>query len=248
MIIHRNTGFGTHNTSPRPSAIEYLVIHYVGGTGDAQNNVRYYNNALVTNASADFFVGHEGDIWQYNPDPKARYCWAVGGKKYANGGGIYYGKATNANCISIEMCCKLRGKTRADANDPAWYVTEETVDATAELAQYLMRVYNIPKARVIRHFDVNGKPCPGIVGWNPLTGSVAAWKDFLLRLEDSMTYEQFKTYMTQYEAEKNKAAATWEAQVMAEAKAKGLMDGTRPKAAITRGEVAQVLKNAGILK
>ena len=36
----------------------------------------------------------------------------------------------------------------------------------------------IPASKVIRHFDVNGKPCPGVVGWNPLTGSDAAWKSF----------------------------------------------------------------------
>ena len=38
------------------------------------------------------------------------------------------------------------------------------------LEKYLMKKYNIPKNRVVRHFDVNGKNCPGLVGWN--TGSL----------------------------------------------------------------------------
>ena len=33
-----------------------------------------------------------------------------------------------------------------------------------------MKKYNIPKNRVVRHFDVNLKNCPGIIGWN--TGSL----------------------------------------------------------------------------
>ena len=41
-----------------------------------------------------------------------------------------------------------------------------------------MRQYGIPADRVIRHYDVTGKACPGVVGWNPLSGSDAAWKSF----------------------------------------------------------------------
>lgn len=251
MTVHQNTGFGTHNTTARGGRIEYIVVHYVGGTGDARANVSYYNQPGSTRASADFYVGHKGDIWQYNPDPKKRYCWAVGGAKYANGGGRLFGKATNRNCISVELCCKLRGKKTAAANDLAWYIEEATVAAAAELVRGLMAKYKIPIERVIRHFDVNGKPCPGVVGWNPLTGSEEKWKDFLERVkgdDDGMSYDQFKAFMLQYEAEKAKEAATWEKVVMTEAKSKGIMDGTRPKSNITRGEVAQVLKNAGLLK
>lgn len=177
LNIKKNTGFKTHNTSRRWGKIEWLVIHYVGATGDAELNVKYYNQPATKNASADFFVGHKGDVWQYNPDPKTRYCWAVGGSKYANGGGMYYGKVTNKNSIHIEMCVKHKGGSM-NANSPGWYITDETLAATIELTKYLMDLYGIPADKVIRHFDVNGKPCPGVVGWNPLTGSVSAWKSF----------------------------------------------------------------------
>ena len=177
LNIKQNTGFKTHNTSRRWGKIEWLVIHYVGATGDAELNVKYYNLPTTKNASADFFVGHKGDVWQYNPDPKTRYCWAVGGSKYANGGGMYYGKVTNKNSIHIEMCVKHTGGSM-DANSPGWKITDETLAATIDLTKYLMDLYGIPTDKVIRHFDVNGKPCPGVVGWNPLTGSVSAWKSF----------------------------------------------------------------------
>lgn len=188
LKINKNVGSALHNTSKRPGKIEYLAIHYVGGTGDAKANVDYYNKLSTTNASADFFVGHKGDIWQYNPDPIKRYCWAVGGKRYSTGGGLYYGKATNKNTISIEMCVK-NVTANKEPNSPGWIITDETLKATIELTKYLMDVYEIPHDRVIRHYDVNGKPCPGVVGWNHLSGSVAAWKSFqaAIRTTDELT-------------------------------------------------------------
>lgn len=189
--INKNTNFGTHNTSPRSGAIKYIVIHYVGATGDAKANVNYYNQRSTTSASADFFVGHAGDIWQYNPDPKSRYCWAVGGKKQSSKGGSLYGVATNANCISIEMCVKTKGGK--GANSPDWYFTDATIEATIELTKYLMNLYDIPASRVIRHFDVNGKYCPGVVGWNSASGSESAWTSFKSKLSGGSTTKEETT-------------------------------------------------------
>lgn len=176
MRINQNPNFGTHNTSKRTGPILYICIHYVGATGDAENNIEYYNRPTVRNASADFYVGHNGDVWQYNPDPTARYCWAVGGKRQSSDGGSFYGKAKNHNSISIEMCVKTRGSKTA--NSPDWYFTDATIKSAIELTKYLMDKYNVPADRVIRHFDVTGKYCPGVVGWNYATGSESAWNDF----------------------------------------------------------------------
>ncbi len=176
MTINKNTNFGTHNTTARPGAISYIVVHYLGATGDAKANIEYYNEPTTTSASADFFVGHTGDVWQYNPDPKARYCWAVGGKKYNNRGGSLHGIATNANCVNVEMCVKTKGSK--EANSPDWYFTDATIKSAIELVKYLMELYNIPIERVIRHYDVTGKLCPGVIGWNEESGSVKAWESF----------------------------------------------------------------------
>lgn len=175
--INQNTNFGTHNTSVRTKAIEFIVLHYVGATGDAKANMNYYNQKSSTSASADFFVGHNGDIWQYNPDPTKRYCWAVGGGKQSSYGGSLYKIATNANCVHIEMCVKNSTGNKT-SNSNGWYFTNATVQSTVELVKYLMKLYNLPASKVIRHFDVNGKYCPGVYGWNAPSGSEDKWNDF----------------------------------------------------------------------
>lgn len=180
LKINQNPNFGTHNTSPRSGEIEYIVIHYVGATGTAKNNIDYYNQRSTTNASADFYVGFEGEKWQYNPDPKARYCWAVGGGKQSSYGGSLYGVARNANSVSIEMCVRNKGNKNANSKD--WYFEQATIDSAVELTKYLMKLYGVPASRVIRHFDVNGKLCPGVYGWNSASGSESAWNDFKKRI------------------------------------------------------------------
>lgn len=201
LSINQNQNFGTHNTSSRSGKIEYIAIHYIGATGDAKANINYYNQKTVNNASADFYVGHTGDIWQYNPNPLTRYCWAVGGNKQSGYGGTLYGKAKNSNCVSIEMCVKNKGNKTP--NSPDWYFTKETVDATVELTKYLMKTYNIPAERVIRHFDVNGKFCPGVVGWNAPSGSEQDWLNFKARIMAGST----QVAPTKTTAEEKKEAA-----------------------------------------
>lgn len=39
------------------------MIHYVGALGGAEDNCRYYASRYV-GASAHYFVGHDGEIWQ----------------------------------------------------------------------------------------------------------------------------------------------------------------------------------------
>ena len=161
IIINKNPmGVRTHNTSKRSDSIKYICIHYVGGLGDAKANIDYYNQPSTTEASADFYVGHDGTIWQYNVEPTNRYCWAVGGKRQSSYGGSLYGICKNANSISIEMCVKSKsGKAPANPNDKNWYLTDQTYQGAVKLTKYLMKVYSIPEDRVIRHFDVNGKLC-----------------------------------------------------------------------------------------
>lgn len=179
--INKNGAFGVHNTTKRTGKIEYIVIHYVGATGDAKNNVDYYNRVTSTHASADFFVGHKGDIWQYNPDLQKRYCWAVGGTKQSTRGGKFYGKCTNKNSVSIELCLKTHGNTAANSKD--WYFTRETMEAAVELTRHLMDELGIGADHVLRHYDVTGKLCPGVYGWNIESGSESTWRAFLEELE-----------------------------------------------------------------
>lgn len=178
LNIIKNTNFRHHNTSVRNCRPEYIVIHYTASTGDAPAQISYFNGTGANNSSADFFVAWDGRIYQYNMDIKGRYSWAVGGGRQSKYGGSLYGKCLNRNSISIEMCCKSRTGKYVGANNSNWYFTDETVSAAVKLVQMLMAEYGIDADHVIRHFDVNGKYCPGIIGWNAPSGSEAKWKAF----------------------------------------------------------------------
>lgn len=160
--------------------IDYIVIHYTAGvtskSGAASNIAAYFNNSSVE-ASADFIVD-DNNIVQYNPDLKNRYCWAVGGSNWGNKGGKLYGKATNKNCINIEICSTNSTGRITQANDKNFSFTSEVVKKAVELTKYLMQQYNISVDNVIRHYDVNGKTCPGIIGWNAETGDESKWFKF----------------------------------------------------------------------
>lgn len=160
-----------HVTKLANRPITYIAVHYTAGgsskKGSALNVKKVFQ---ARKASADFCVDDETMV-QFNPDIKNYYCWSVGDKKYANTkGGSLYGKATNKNTISIEMCSNLKkglsSNAAAAANHDGWYLTDETIKQCAKLVKILMKKYNIPIERVVRHYDVSGKLCPGIIGWN----------------------------------------------------------------------------------
>lgn len=186
MNINMNTKFKTHNTSVRSEKIKYIVIHYVGATGDAEANVNYYNQPTTTNASADYFVGFAGDIWQYNPEPLKRYCWAVGGKKL-NNNGYLHGIAKNSNCINIEMCVRNYGSKTDTSKD--WYFEDATVSSTIELTKKLMEDYNIDIDHVIRHNSVTGKNCPLPYVYNHTKHTWSAFKSALVEQKSGWIYE-----------------------------------------------------------
>lgn len=155
----------TKATNRKP---QYLAIHYTaGGNSKAGRALNTYNTFVKANASADFAVD-DHDMVQFNPDIDNYYCWAVGGSKnpYSKGGSLN-GKATNKNTISIEICSTLASGTSVSAaNHSGWSFTDAALDNAVKLAKIIMKKYNIPIDRVIRHYDVTGKLCPGIIGWN----------------------------------------------------------------------------------
>ena len=169
-----------HTTSRAARAIEYIVIHYTAGTtskaGSAVNTADYFRTTS-TQVSADFIVD-DSAVVQYNPDIKNRYSWHCGGSKYATKGGSLYGICKNANSIGIEICCNNSTGKMQDANDKSYSFTGAAVSNAAELVRQLMTEYDIPAERVIRHYDVTGKLCPGIIGWNADSGSEDKWSAF----------------------------------------------------------------------
>lgn len=138
--------------------IRYLVIHYTAGTTSAPGTARKMKTywEKTRSASADFAVD-DGEMVQFNPDPRNYKCWAVSG-----GNGV-----TNANSVSIEICSSLeKGASAKHPNHEGWHFTDAALDNAARLSKIVMKRYGIPIERVVRHYDVTRKLCPGVVGWN----------------------------------------------------------------------------------
>lgn len=158
----------THITPLRNRPIKYIAVHYTAGSTSRKGTALNARNVfLKRKASADFVVD-DGSIVQINPDLQNYYCWSVGDKKNPySGGGRLYGVATNRNTISIEVCSNLKSGFSVNyANHEGWYFTEASLDNALKLIRHLMKKYGVPKSNVVRHYDVSGKLCPGVVGWN----------------------------------------------------------------------------------
>lgn len=138
------------------ASIEYIVIHYSGNKGDtAKNNADFFSKSNTRKAGAHFFVDKSGEKWC--SISMNRIAWAVGGLySRSSGAGAYYGKCTNANSVSIELCDCTK--------DVGW----KQMLAVRELVKYIQK--QCPNAKtIIRHWDVNGKSCPApMVGKNNL--------------------------------------------------------------------------------
>lgn len=163
--------------------VYYIVIHYTGNKGDtAKNNAIYFATTNTRAAGAHFFVDKQGEIWR--SIPMNRTAYAVGGDQRtgAKGEAKYYGKCTNANSVSIELCDRLDS------------VNWKQMVAVKKLIQHIHK--KCPNAKtIIRHWDVNGKKCPG-----PMAGA------------DNAKWRHFHNYITkgyQYKAKVVKDAAVY---------------------------------------
>lgn len=150
--------------------IKYIVIHYVGALGGAKANCQYCAGQYI-GASAHFFVGFGGEIWQ--AVEVEDIAWHCGAKNYK------HADCRNSNSIGIEMCVRKRNTASQSATDKDWYFEDATVEAAAELTRYLMEKYNVPVSNVIRHYDVTGKVCPNPYVYN-CTQHV--WDEFIKKI------------------------------------------------------------------
>lgn len=134
----------------KKSDIKYIVVHYTANDGDtARNNLDYYAREVVK-ASAHYYVDENEVCCSVPWDDVAYHC---GGAKYRGTNPKFNGVCRNFNSISVEMC------SRKDAAG-AYYFKDEVILRTAVFVAQLMEEYDVPIERVIRHYDVTGKPCP----------------------------------------------------------------------------------------
>ena len=137
---------------------EYIVIHYTGNATDtALANARYFET-VNRGASANYFVD-QTTVYQCVLDSDK--AWHVG-VNYGNH--TLFGKCTTSKSIGIEMCSNKKK------------IAQDTYKNTVALTKKLMKKYNIPASRVVRHYDVCNKVCPGWSGWTIKNDKI--WKQF----------------------------------------------------------------------
>lgn len=134
-----------------------IAIHYVGNPGTSAQANRNYFAQPDTQVSAHFLIGLEGEIIQ---------CIPLNEKSSAT-------NDRNRDTISIEVCHP----------DATGQFTQASYDALVKLTAWLCDTAGIGRDQVIRHYDVTGKLCPGIKGWNLENGSDdKKWQTFKAQL------------------------------------------------------------------
>lgn len=133
---------------PRSMKIEYLIVHWTANThpgAGASANAYYLRNKKA--AGTHYCIDDE-DIYKCTEDENVAY--AVGGPLWRGFKPKFWlsGKILNNNSISFEMCL---GGGRSDSTIIEW---------TADLMAKKLVEYGLDPSRVVRHHDVNGKPCP----------------------------------------------------------------------------------------
>lgn len=136
--------------------VGFINIHYTATLASALSNLKYFSSRYV-GASAHYFIDPNGDLYQSVLEKDT--AWAVGASKYK------HKVARNTNSINIEVVARNNKFTTAQEK------------ALNELVTHLMDKYNIPKANVLRHYDVTGKKCPAwyvtpLLRWTSLRNKI----------------------------------------------------------------------------
>jgi glucan-binding YG repeat protein len=142
----------------------------VGALGGAEANCKYYASQYI-GASAHYFVGFGGEIWQSVEDKDI--AWHCGAKVYI------HPECRNSNSLGIELCVRNNGSQADTSRD--WYFEDATVETAAQLTKELMQQYGVPAEHVIRHYDVTGKICPNPYVYNH---SKHTWDSFQAALAE----------------------------------------------------------------
>lgn len=181
MTISQNLTTRNYTKYSGLRKIEYIVIHYTANNGDTAKANSNYFKTEYRGGSAHYFVDEYG---VYQAVRENDISWHCGGGLQGSSGHVFYQKCTNVNSIGIELCSRNSNGDGRGATDPGWYFKDETLNNARELVKQLMKKYNIPVDRVIRHYDVTGKWCPA-----PFVNDDQNWNLFKERLLDLETGE-----------------------------------------------------------
>ena len=205
---------------PYPMKPTRIVVHNTGNDAPAKNEVSY----MVRNDSEVGFHAAVDDVEVVQGIPFDRNAWACGD---GNGKG-------NREGIHIEICYSKSGGAR--------FIQAEK--NAAEYIASLLREYGWGMDRVTKHQDYNGKYCPHRtlhMGWERFLKMVENY----LKEDDDMTADEVRKIIAEELAKKEQAqtampVSAWAKAAWEEAVAAGELDGTQPRAPLTREQYAVI--------
>ncbi|MCI9193302.1 MAG: hypothetical protein HFE92_07885 [Acutalibacter muris] len=194
-----------------------IVVHNTANDAPAANEINYMINR--PEEVSFHFAADDTEVVQGLP--LERNAWA-------SGDGLGAG---NLRGIHVEICYSKSGGERfqrAEGN-------------AARLLAELLKERGWGLDRVTKHQDYDGKYCPHRtldLGWERFLKMVKKY----LEQEDNVDYNTFKRYMDRYNRELAAAQVSgWAGESWGWAKENGLLDGSAPKAPLTREQAAAVL-------
>ena len=203
--------------SPRGKTDEIILHHAEAKSASVEDINRWHIERGWAGIGYHFYIRKDGRVYRGRPE------WAVGAH------------ALGHNARAIGICCE------------GAYMTETMPAAQLAALRALIRelMAKYPGAKLLRHCDVNSTDCPGK---NFPWAEAQKYAEETKKEDDEMlTYEQFEQYMDRYLKEQAaKAPSAWAQAAWEALKAAGITDGTKPQAALTREQLAVMLKRLGL--
>lgn len=194
-----------------------IVVHNTSNDAPAANEINYMINR--PEEVSFHFAADDTEVVQGLP--LERNAWA-------SGDGLGAG---NLRGIHVEICYSKSGGERF----------QRAEENAARLIAELLKERGWGLDRVTKHQDYDGKYCPHRtldLGWERFLKMVKKY----LEQEDNVDYNTFKRYMDRYNRELAAAQVSgWAGESWGWAKENGLLDGSAPKAPLTREQAAAVL-------
>jgi N-acetylmuramoyl-L-alanine amidase CwlA len=194
-----------------------IVVHNTANDAPAANEINYMINR--PEEVSFHFAADDTEVVQGLP--LERNAWA-------SGDGLGAG---NLRGIHVEICYSKSGGERF----------QRAEENAARLLAELLKERGWGLDRVTKHQDYDGKYCPHRtldLGWERFLKMVKKY----LEQEDNVDYNTFKRYMDRYNRELAAAQVSgWAGESWGWAKENGLLDGSAPKAPLTREQAAAVL-------
>ena len=194
-----------------------IVVHNTANDAPAANEISYMINR--PEEVSFHFAADDTEVVQGLP--LERNAWA-------SGDGLGAG---NQRGIHVEICYSKSGGERF----------QRAEENAARLLAELLKERGWGLDRVTKHQDYDGKYCPHRtldLGWERFLKMVKKY----LEQEDNVDYNTFKRYMDRYNRELAAAQVSgWAGESWGWAKENGLLDGSAPKAPLTREQAAAVL-------